>query len=56
LVWGPFSSLDIGTYIQPTFGLLYSVLGPNRCPNAPKQYRKKFSGCLGPFLLQEWAY
>jgi hypothetical protein len=28
LVWGFFSSLDIGTYIPPTYGPLSTIMGP----------------------------
>ena len=42
LVRGLLSSSDIGTYILPTSGPLYSFLGPSRCPIAPKQHKNIF--------------
>jgi hypothetical protein len=49
LVRDPCSSLIIGTYISPICGPLHSVLGPFKCPNAPKQHKKHFLVVLDHF-------
>jgi hypothetical protein len=53
LVRGLFSSLDIGSYIPPTCGLLSTFLGPFRgSQNAPKQYKNFFLVVLDYFFYK----
>jgi hypothetical protein len=52
LVRSLFSSLDIGTYIPPTCGSVFTFWDPFGDAQMPQNRIKRlFSGCFGPLLL-----